>query len=419
MSPDQENVHARRLRRFSTHMIPKASVLSKMIHGMHWQAYPLGMGTAAVYILLYNLENHPAWAFLYPKQFKRVIMDPSRNSFIPTFALNFATILVGIVNYVIFESSVPTEHTLHKVYALFWVYVVIASVVAFSVMTIWFLRPRDHSEWSIELVGSPKKNSIAWAFPVFPLMFTGVVAINVLRIMPLTDPRAVTICVVGLLGFGGGAFMIDFLLRIMHTGFMAGHQANGAFVAVGPPSGLPKGFSALVFFQIGKAAQTMYDHIQLNHLYHNFPRSDVKFYCENRLPANNLISDNAGEVWFAGCVFVGIMLTGTALLLFILAAIPYWSRLHKHLDEILGCWATTFPNVGLVLSLKFLGETFNCPAFFAVQLAMTILIITAYVAVLFLTGVAIYKGLIFSSDDKAVFVDDYNLKSIKVVDRKI
>ncbi|KAH9825278.1 hypothetical protein DFH28DRAFT_862938, partial [Melampsora americana] len=81
---------------------------------------------------------------------------------------------------------------------------------------------------------------IAWAFPVFPLMFTGVVAINVLRIMPLTNPRAVTICVVGLLGFGGGAFMSIFylsifLLRIMHTGFMAGHQANGAFVAVGPP----------------------------------------------------------------------------------------------------------------------------------------------------------------------------------------
>ncbi|KAH9820394.1 hypothetical protein DFH28DRAFT_1121647 [Melampsora americana] len=79
----------------------------------------------------------------------------------------------------------------------------------------------------------------------------------------------------------------------MHTGFMAGHQAIGAFVAVGP-----SGFSALVFFQMGKAAQTMYDDIKLDHLPHNSPGSDVKFYCANRLPANNLISDNAGEVWF-------------------------------------------------------------------------------------------------------------------------
>lgn len=400
---DQQDVSPPRRGRISTMIVPKKSALSKMIHGIHWQAYPLGMGTSSVYILLYNLKKHPAWltkieiilfilnclifisatsllgvqAFLYPKQFKRVIMDPNRNSFIPTFALNFATIIVGLINY-----AVPAGLTIEEVYVIFWVYVAMASVVAFAVMTIWFLRPRDP-------LGSMTP---AWAFPVFPLMFTGVVAINVLRIVPLTDPRAVTVVVVGLLGFGGGAFMSIFylsifLLRLMNTGFMAGHQANGAFVAVGPP-----GFSALVFFHMGKACRTI-------------------------LPANKLISELAGEVWFAGCIFVGIMLTGTALLLFILAVIPYWSRLHKHLDEILGCWATTFPNVGLILSLKFLGETFNSPAFFAVQFVMTMIIIIAYVAVFILTGVAIYKGVIFSSNDKAIFADDYDLENLKIIDR--
>ncbi|KAH9810196.1 voltage-dependent anion channel-domain-containing protein [Melampsora americana] len=382
---DQDVTAPRRAGRISTMIVPKKSALSKMIHGIHWQAY---VRTASVYILLYNLKKHPAWltkievglfiinclifisatsllgvqAFLYTKQFKRVLMDPNRNSFIPTFALNFATIIVGLINY-----AVPAGLTIEEVYVIFWIYVAMASLY----LTCQFPNT---------IV------SIAWAFPVFPLMFTGVVAINVLRIVPLTDHRAVTVVVVGLLGFGGGAFMSIFylsifLLRLMNTGFMAGHQANGAFVAVGPPV----------------------SHHRL-------------FLSQERLPANKLISELAGEIWFAGGIFVGIMLTGTAFLLFILAVIPYWSRLHKHLDEILGCWATTFPNVGLILALKFLGETFNSPAFFAVQFALTMLIIIAYVAVFCLTGVAIYKGVIFSSNDKAIYVDSYDLENIKVID---
>ena len=37
------------------------------------------------------------------------------------------------------------------------------------------------------------------------------------------------------------------------TGFLTGHQANGAFVACGPP-----GFTALALLSLGEEAQTMY-----------------------------------------------------------------------------------------------------------------------------------------------------------------
>jgi hypothetical protein len=57
---------------------------------------------------------------------------------------------------------------------------------------------------------------LAWAFPVFPLLLTGVVTFNVLRIVPLTDPRAVSIFITGLFMFGAGAFMCIFYLVSLH-----------------------------------------------------------------------------------------------------------------------------------------------------------------------------------------------------------
>ncbi|KAH9444210.1 hypothetical protein Pst134EB_026588 [Puccinia striiformis f. sp. tritici] len=113
---------------------------------------------------------------------------------------------------------------------LFWIYVTFAISVAITVLTIWFSSPRNPTA----------AMTPAWAFPVFPLLLTGVVTFNVLRIVPLTDPRAVSIFVTGFLMFGAGAFMCIFylaifLLRIMTTGFLDGHQANGAFIAAGPP----------------------------------------------------------------------------------------------------------------------------------------------------------------------------------------
>ena len=45
-------------------------------------------------------------------------------------------------------------------------------------------------------------------------------------------------------------YLAIYILRIMTTGFMDGHQANGAFVACGPP-----GFTALALINLGKQAR--------------------------------------------------------------------------------------------------------------------------------------------------------------------
>ncbi|KAI8460815.1 hypothetical protein BY996DRAFT_6409092 [Phakopsora pachyrhizi] len=317
MSPPQGNPGSSRRDRMSrfgkslsTLQIPSVSGISKRIHGMTWQAYltyshenssnpvkktriakPVGLGTATGYILLSALKPHPKFPILYPRQFRRVALDPNKNSFIPTSVLVFATLIVGLVNF------------------------------ATGAMT------------------------PAWAFPVFPLLLTGVVTFNVLKIIPLTDPRAVSIFITGLFMFGGGAFMCIFYL------------ANGAFIAAGPP-----GFSA-------------------------------------------------------GSIFVGTMLTGCSAVLFILAAIPYWSRIHKHLNEVLGCWATTFPNIGLILSLRFLGDTFKSDLILAFQTVLTIMVFTVYLIVFVLTIMAVWKGLVLVSDDKAVYLDSLEIESPKDVEK--
>ncbi|KAG8741387.1 hypothetical protein FRC10_002907 [Ceratobasidium sp. 414] len=50
----------------------------------------------------------------------------------------------------------------------------------------------------------------------------------------------------------GYVFRAVYILRIMAAGFMDGHQANGAFVACGPP-----GFTTLALINRGKRARLM------------------------------------------------------------------------------------------------------------------------------------------------------------------
>lgn len=85
------------------------------------------------------------------------------------------------------------------------------------------------------------------------------------------------------------------------------------------------------------------------------------------------------------------------------------TNIDKNLNEILGCWATTFPNVGLILSLKALGEVFEAKAFFVVQDILSGLVFVAYLTVLILTMIAIYKGLVFTSQDQEIYIDEMNM----------
>lgn len=95
------------------------------------------------------------------------------------------------------------------------------------------------------------------------------------------------------------------------------HQANGAFVAAGSVHRFvllmdanilhrPPGFTALALINLGEAARDI-------------------------LPLYDLVSPQAGEIFYAGSVVAGLLLYGMAIFLFVFGAMPYWFKVHKHL----------------------------------------------------------------------------------------
>ncbi|KAI0338569.1 hypothetical protein BDW22DRAFT_1432372 [Trametopsis cervina] len=369
---------------------PHVSRLAKRIHGWSWQAFPIGMGTGAVYVAMSGIKSHShalthvetafyflnmalfllnsttllLQAILYPRQAWRLLKDPVKGIFVPLIVLSFATILIGTINY-----AVPSHVHPGFIYALFWVYVTFACLVCFPMLMIWFNNPHDL-----------KTFTPAWAFLVFPMMLVGVVAFNVLRVIPASDPRSLGVLLTGYIFQGLGFFVTFFyiciyIIRIMMTGFLDGHQANGAFVACGPP-----GFTALALINLGKRAQEI-------------------------LPQYGLVSPLAGEIWYASSVVAGLLLFGLAVFFFIFGALPYWFKLHKHLHEILGCWALTFPNVGWIATIRLLGDTFNIQGFFIWHMIMVILMCIAWVVLFTLTAYAFWKGEIFMAKDEDVIKD--------------
>ncbi|KAK7677832.1 hypothetical protein QCA50_019144 [Cerrena zonata] len=370
---------------------PQVGSLARRIHGWSWQAFPIGMGTGAVYVTLSGLKSRsPALitvetifyflnialfllnsttlllqALLYPKQALRLIKDPVKGVFVPLIVLSFATIIIGTINY-----AVPTGHVHPNfVYALFWVYLSFALIVCFPMLMIWFNKPHDLNTFTP-----------AWAFLVFPLMLVGVVSFNVLKVIPASEPRAIGVLLVGYAFQGLGFFMTFFyiciyIIRIMTTGFLDGHQANGAFVACGPP-----GFTALALINLGRKAQEI-------------------------LPLHGLVSQQAGEIWFAVSVMSALLLFGLAVFFFFFGALPYWFKVHKHLHEILGCWALTFPNVGWIATIRALGDIFNLNGFFVWHTIMAVLMCTVWVVLILLTILAFWKGKIFYAKDEDVIKD--------------
>lgn len=388
--------------RLSTHFDPvvtdrakSVGHLARRIHGWSWQAFPIGMGTGAVYVtlsgvrgrsnamivvetvfyfinmalFLLNISTLTLQLFLYPRQSARLIKDPVKGVFVPLIVLSFATIIIGTINY-----AVPSDHIEEGViYWLFWIYVGASVLVCFPMLMIWFSKPHDIHTFTP-----------GWAFLIFPLMLVGVVAANVLKTIPAQDPRALGVLLVGYAFQGLGFFMTLFyiciyIFRIMSTGFMEGHQANGAFVACGPP-----GFTALALINLS-----------------GFSRSILQ--------AHNLISPQAGEIWYASSILSGILLFGLAVFLFLFGLFPYWFKLHKNLDEILGCWALTFPNVGWISTIKVLADIFHLEGFYVWHIIMTVFICCTWVVLASLTLLAFWKGKILLADPEDVVKDSRSL----------
>ncbi|KXN82849.1 Malic acid transport protein [Leucoagaricus sp. SymC.cos] len=394
--------------------IPRVNAICRRIHGWSWQAFPVGMGTGAVYVVLFGLKDRsPSVAtietvfyflnmalfllntitlvfqairasrflvkfrlsvtcevcLVFPRQAYRLLTDPVKGIFVPLIViylfliacqaschrqvLSFATILIGTINY-----AVPSHHVGPSfIYVLFWVYVTFALLTCFPMLMIWFNKPHDIAHFTP-----------AYAFLIFPMMLVGVVAFNVLRVLSPEDNRALGVLLVGYFFQGLGFFMTFFyiciyIIRIMMTGFLEGHQANGAFVACGPP-----GFTALALIKLGRLSQQILAH-------------------------HNLVSPSAGEIWYASSVMGGLLLFGLAVFFFIFGALPWWFKVHKNMKEILGCWALTFPNVGWIATLRELGDIFQLRGFYVLHLIM-----------------AIAMGAIFKSPPEVVVEDSTLLK---------
>ncbi|PFH54006.1 hypothetical protein AMATHDRAFT_53723 [Amanita thiersii Skay4041] len=367
------------------------SPLSRRIHGWSWQAFPIGLGTGAVYVTLSGLKYHSSTlthvetgfyfltialfllntltlslqAILFPRQAWRLLRDPLKGIFVPLIVLSFATLIIGTINY-----GVPTGRISSGfIYSLFWIYVGFSLITCFPMLMIWFNQPHDLSKFTP-----------AYAFLIFPMMLIGVVAFNVLRVLSPEDQRSVGVLLTGYFFQGLGFFMTFFyiciyIMRIIMTGFLSGHQANGAFVACGPP-----GFTALALIKLGECSRKI-------------------------LPEHDLVSPITGEVWYSTSVMMGILLFGLAVFFFAFGALPYWFKLHKTLDDILSCWALTFPNVGWIASLRVFADIFDIHGFVILHLVMTILMCITWAILFILTVIAFFEGRIFKSRREDVMKD--------------
>ncbi|OBZ74581.1 Malic acid transport protein [Grifola frondosa] len=282
-------------------------------------------------LFLINSSTLLLQLILYPRQALRLITDPVKGIFVPLIVLSFATILIGTIKY-----AVPTGHV-HPdlIYSLFWVYVAFAITVCFPMLMVWFNSPHD-----IKLF------TPTWAFLFFPMMLVGVVAYNVLDILPPSEPRTIGILLTGYVFQGLGFFMTFFyiciyIIRIITTGFLDGHQANGAFVAVGPP-----GFTALALMRLGKNAAEI-------------------------LTLHGLVSAQAGEVWLLGAYV---------------------------------------PNVGWISTIRELGDIFSLPGFYVWHTIMAISMCLVWLVLFVLTIVAFCKGQIFMAKSEDVIKDAVDLK---------
>lgn len=71
-------------------------------------------------------------------------------------------------------------------------------------LMIWFNKPHDLATFTP-----------AWAFLIFPMMLVGVVAFNVLRVIPPEQPRAIGVLLVGYAFQGLGTFFQSFCSMVL------------------------------------------------------------------------------------------------------------------------------------------------------------------------------------------------------------
>ncbi|KAG0143037.1 hypothetical protein CROQUDRAFT_661784 [Cronartium quercuum f. sp. fusiforme G11] len=379
------------------HHVPKVSIFRRLIHGWTYQVYPVGLGSAAIYLVLNSLEYKSSaltaiqiaffilsatiysftsimlilQAILYPSRAASLVFSCSTTIFVPFLALNSNALILGLINYAVPAGIMSWE----SIEFFFYMYVIMSVCICVPLLVNWYDKPHDIRTFTP-----------AWAFLVFPMMLVGTLAARFLTIIPPERQEAITVFFLGYLFQGLGTCMTFFYLpiylsRIMQTGFMEGHQANGAFVAIGPP-----GFTAVALVGLGKMARPIFAAHQLH----------------------ELLTEQVGIVFFGMGVFISMFLLGLCMLFFLMALIPYHKKIHRRLDESLGLWATTFPNVGMTITLRLMGDFFQSKALHRLQYIMVAFVCCAYVMALSCTLTALFKGKILTSSHEQVAADTHS-----------
>lgn len=113
------------------------------------------------------------------------------------------------------------------------------------------------------------------------------------------------------------------------------------------------------------------------------------------LPADflGLPTGFVGNIWKAVGVPAGIFLWLLAFWFFALATVSVLATCRKMYFS-LNWWAFIFPNAGLTIALIKIGETLNSNGIKGVCSAMTILLVIAWFAVLFMNIRAVWRGMI-------------------------
>jgi hypothetical protein len=74
-------------------------------------------------------------------------------------------------------------------------------------------------------------------------------------------------------------------------------------------------------------------------------------------------------------------------------------------NEILGCWALTFPNVGFIVTFKALGDVFQSQVFWTAHAVFTFTLLAVFIVLFTLTVYAIIKGEILIAKEKDLWGD--------------
>ncbi|PHH71076.1 hypothetical protein CDD80_5537 [Ophiocordyceps camponoti-rufipedis] len=279
--------------------------------------------------------------FLHPGDLTRSLMHPREGFFVPTFFLAVATIITGTDRYLIPKNDVALVWAIS---GAFWAYLAFTLVLAVGQYSYVFA---SHSFGLQTMMPT-------WILPIFPIMLSGTIASVIAETQP--EIAATPIIVAGLTCQGLGlsvAFMMyaHMIGRLMQSGLPNREHRPGLFMCVGPPS-----FTALAL--IGMA---------------------------NGLPVRPSATAE-GTFLDVGVIktvalLCAIFLWALSLWWFSIAALAIIQSPPKYFH--LGCWAMVFPNSGFTLATIAIGRALGSEPVLWVGTAMSIIILIAYLIVLF------------------------------------